>query len=203
MRNQLGGNPIIIRKHIDNKNVKNINQCIKFIKSNKFNAKEIGKGLQGHVFIVENEECGTIVIKHYNNSNAFFKEKNALIKLKKLIINNICPNFIFMYNFDKIKNNIYLEYIDNDIKHFYDNFKVPITTIEFKSLIFQIAYGLLCQYELCNIKHYDTQTVNIFIKRIDKNIIFCYNINNKKYFIPTCGKLFMLGDYGLSIFIKI
>jgi hypothetical protein len=202
IQTQFGGNSLQVRQHRNNKNITNVKKCIKFITNNKVITKEIGKGSQGQIYIVENNKCGTIVIKHFNKSDTFNKELKALNIIKTLIINNTCPNFIMLYGSDKIKNNVYLEYIDNDIKHLYNNFLTPINSETCKSLIFQILYGLLCQYELCNIKHNDTQMINIFVKFINTKSVFCYTINAIKYYVPTYGNLFMLGDYGCSTFVK-
>ena len=197
-KKQIGGSPYSIRQHRNNKDTKDYNKCIEFIASDKFTSQEIGKGGQAKIYIVENEDCGTIVIKHFNKSTTFIRERDALLEIKKLIINNTCPNFILMHDSNETNKNIYLEYIDKDIKHLYNNFMKPICDEECKTLFFQILYGLLCQYELCNILHNDTQIINIFVKFIDINSVFCYTINDKKYYVPTYGNLFMLGDYGCA-----
>jgi len=139
---QTGGN--LIRNHINGQNAKNIKECIGYLNNNDIEKKQISKGNQGQIFLIQNNICGTIVIKHFENNKTFLKELSALIKLKKLILNNTCPNFIMYYGFDKFKDNIYLEYIDNDLKHIYDNFKINVSDEICKSFIFQILYNI-CQ----------------------------------------------------------
>ena len=202
LNNQSGGNIYEIRKQVSGLNLLNLNKCYEYAKNinNNKNIIEIGSGASGIVYLINNEDCGTVVVKKYNktHTNSFNKETNALFAVKQLIIKNICPHYIFMYGFNKKDETILLEYADGDIKKLYNNFDIKLTNDFIYSFFFQILYAIMCQNELCNISHNDILPNNILKKSIDKDKIFVYNINNKKFYIPTFGNLFMITDYGSS-----
>jgi hypothetical protein len=128
-----------------------------------------------------------------------------LFSLKKLIDDNICPNFIYLHyskiNIDNdvndVKNNTYIlmEYADaNLITFFNTNHKYEL----YKSLFFQIFVAVLCIQKYLKGVHGDLSISNIFYKKINKDIVLKYIINDKTYYVPAYGYLFMLADFERS-----
>ena len=63
-------------------------------------------------------------------------------------------------------------------------------------MILQILIGLLCFQTKLNMYHGDFAFRNILYKKINPDIVLCYQINSKKYYIPTFGYLFLIIDFG-------
>lgn len=113
------------------------------------------------------------------------------------------PVFPFFYGY-QIRNQEIItikEYFDYDfhnfLKIYQDNQKM--LTIIILHIIFSIYAGFQMNY----IGYlYKTTINNIFVKKITKEHII-YNINNKKYKIPTFGYCPMIIDFSSSIILKI
>ena len=200
--NQFGGNNFLkIRENINGFNVKNIKKCkIDYEKTDDYN--KIGSGFQAEIFLLRNEQCGSVIIKKFfpekikSLKNEMDREVKGLLKIKQLITKNICPHYIYMYEYNNNKGTIYLEYADGDLKKLYKNFSVNLTDEFIYSFFFQILYAIQCEYEYYDLLHHDLLPNNILKKSIDPKKIFVYTINNKKYYNPLSGNLFLLSDYG-------
>ena len=140
-------------------------------------------------------------------------------KIKYIIDTNICPNFVYFYTSNiilkTIKNNktgktIYdFSRIYNDIIKIDKLYSVTEhcdgTLIDFfnkehnidlyKSLIFQMVCMIYCFQKYVKMYHMTFTYKNILFKKIDKNIVIHYKINNVDYYIPSYGYLFVLYDY--------
>jgi hypothetical protein len=201
---QNGGNNFLkIREDINEFNVLNLKIC-KREYENKSNLIKIGSGFQAEIFLLKTKNCGSIVIKKFipDKINEMTKELNGLLKIKNLIMKNICPHYIYMYEYNKNKGLIYLEYADGDLKKLYKNFSVNLTDEFIYCFFFQILYAIQCEYEYYNLLHHDLLPNNILKKSIDPQKIFVYTINNKKYYIPISGNLFLISDYGRCLVSK-
>ena len=138
-----------IREHTNGLNVINLEKC----KENVMNfdtasiMKEIGSGFQAIIYLLNNDDCGSIVIKKYfkEKISEMDKELFGLLKVKDLINKNICPHYIYMYDYDKKDGIILLEYVDGDIKKLYNNFSINLSDEFIYSFFFQI---LLRYYSL-------------------------------------------------------
>ena len=186
----------------NNKNYfNNIDECIKRL-DNKLNITQnnlLGKGGQGLVYKIESKECGIFAIKLFNKkNNNKIKEKELFFmkKLKKIIDDNISPNFIYMFNY---KNNmIMMEYADGTLDDF---LKEMIHSDEiWQNIIFQILTSILVLQKILNIYHSDIKPKNILYKKIDTSKVkyFKYIINDQVYYLPNCGYLILIGDFGLA-----
>jgi len=140
-------------------------------------------------------------------------------KVKYIIETNICPNFVYFYNSNVIlktvKNNstgktiydfshIYNNIVKIDklynVMEYYDGSLIDFFNKEhninlYKSLIFQMLCMIYCFQKYINMYHMSFTYKNILFKKIDKNIIIHYKINDVDYYVPSCGYLFMLCDY--------
>lgn len=187
------------------KNLLNYGECKKLIYQKNF--EQIDSGTQSEVYKAYSNKCGSVVIKRAGKkeydekyNNYMFKklilENKILLKIKRLITNDICPNFIEVIDFIPEKKCLVLEYADGNVtKLIKESFTFEILL----SLILQMLFAFLCVNRILKIFHNDSNLNNILYKRIDKNIVFCYKINGKKYYVPTFGYLFMLSDFGRTI----
>lgn len=186
----------LYRNHINqNNNLVDLNSCKKLLyKKSKF----LGKGGQGQVFKIESKECGGIVLKkyyEYTKKEEIKKEIYMLNHVKKLIDNNVCPNFIYMFENGKIDNLEYIlmEYADGDIERW---FEFEHTDSEIKSFVFQMLVGILSIQKYLKAYHSDLKPKNIFFKKLSDKKNFKYKINNEEYYVPTFGNLFLIADFG-------
>jgi hypothetical protein len=182
----------------DINNLKNLDECKKQIYGkNKF----IGKGGQGNVYKIESNKCGGVILKTYHkktNQDEIYKEVNILDRSKKIIDNNICPHFIYYYDFFKTSDNIFnifMEFADGDLEKWV---KTEHSNEEWKNMIFQFIVGVHVIQKYLKGFHSDLKPKNIFFKNIKKNEneYFEYLINDKKYYLKNMGTLFILADYG-------
>lgn len=182
----------------DNKLI-DMTKCLALI--DKDEKQLIGKGGQGSAYKVYSEKCGNLVIKAYNKQNSNWKqcldkEYYYLSKVKNIVDDDICPNFIYLY--EKYNDLLLMEYADGDLKSFLKKIKYSDEILY--SMIFQILMGILVLQQILKIFHNDLARGNIFYKKIPTNKYkyFLYSINGQEYILPNCGYLFMIGDFGHS-----
>ncbi len=177
-------------------NLINLNECQK-----KINDKNIfiGKGGQGSIYKLESEKCGGIVLKTYHkktNQKEIYREINILDRVKNLIEKDICPHFLYYYDFFKKDNdiNILMEYADGDLEKWIKNYH---SDDEWKNMIFQFIIGVHTIQKYLKGYHSDLKPKNIFFKNINHtDTYFKYLVDNKEYYIKNNGNLFILADYG-------
>ena len=190
----------------DSKNLKQLDKCMDLINKNvKF---PLGLGKQGQTFKIVSDECGSVVLKEFfvnkkKPSNDAYKnayaEQRAMNFFTKIIENNICPNFVKLMHYNKTVPYIVMEYADGDTTFmFKDDHIIKEIPILYDIFICQILIGILCIHSQTLIYHRDLKPANILYKHIDKNIVFHYKINERDYYIPTYGYLFMIGDFGIA-----
>ena len=189
-----------------NKNLINYSECKKLIFAHDI--IKIGEGYQGSIFKAVSDKCGSVVIKlyrdnnitkksaGYNTYNKMMLEYKTLLKLKKLIDDKVCPNYINIIDFIQKKQYIVLEYADGDSTYIFKN-NVSFEIME--SFLIQTLVGLLCFHKIIKMWHNDLKLENILYKKINKNIVINYSINDINYLVPTHGYLFMLSDFGISM----
>ncbi len=176
-------------------NLINLNECKKNINNiNKF----LGKGGQGSVYKLESKTCGSAVLKTYHkktNETEIYKEINILDRVKTLIDKDICPHFLYYYDFFKTNDifNIIMEYADGDLEKWV---KESHTSEEWKSIIFQFIIGIHTIQKYLKGFHSDLKPKNIFFIKTDKDGYYEYLVNNKKYYLKNTGTLLILADYG-------
>ena len=188
---------------IKENNLINLNICKILIKKNNYKLDNLNERLQNQTFIykIYSKKCGSVILKLFKKKhkyiNMFNNEINLMYKVKKLIDMNICPNFIYIYDYIQNKDlQIIMEYADGDTDFLFT--KKNINSKLLKSYLFQIFVGILCLSKILKIFHRDIKPKNIFFKKIDESIIFNYRINNINYNVPTYGYLFIIGDFGIA-----
>lgn len=195
------------RDNIDKtKNLINFNKCLELINKNiKF---PLGAGKQGKTYKIISNDCGSVVLKEYYISKKKTKdeiqknvdsEQRIMKFFTKFVEKDICPNFVKLYYYNRDVPYIVMEYADNDATSFFKDDKLINENSELYDIfLFQVLIGILCIHTQSPLYHRDLKPANILYKHIDKNIIFNYKINNKDYWIPTFGFLFMISDFGIA-----
>ena len=166
---------------------------------------------------------GELIDPNKDIYNSILKEIIILNKIKYVIDNNICPNFVYFYysnillqkllidgkiSYEIDSINIYklnlvnlytvMEYCDGTLIDFFnEEYDIDI----YKSFVFQICCAILCLQKHIGIKHNDISATNIMFIKINENTVLNYKINNINYFIPTYGFLFVIIDFDKSQFI--
>jgi hypothetical protein len=185
----------------NNNNLINLEECKKKIYDKSM---FLGKGGQGSVYKIESSTCGGVVLKVYHkktDEKQIYREINILDRVKKIIDKNICPHFLYYYDFFKTNENnntiinILMEYADGDLEKWV---KENHTEEEWTSLLFQFVIGIHVIQKYLKGYHSDLKPKNIFFIQIKKedNQVIEYEINTKKYYLPNTGYLFLLADYG-------
>jgi serine/threonine protein kinase len=185
----------------NNNNLINLDECKKKIYDRSI---FLGKGGQGSVYKIESSTCGGVVLKVYHkktDEKQIYREINILDRVKKIIDDNICPNFLYYYDFFKTNENnntninILMEYADGDLEKWV---RESHTELEWQSFIFQFISGVHTIQKYLKGFHSDLKPKNIFFIKIKKTNSECfeYTINTKTYYLPNTGYLFLLADYG-------
>lgn len=142
---------------------------------------------------------------------------NGLIELigctlvNQLILQKICPNYSMNYYWDvedtrkhedtredkRIKHlNTYNEYVDGgDFESWAERHDEP--TLWFNAL-FQIMAGLSAMKRYYNMLHTDFHTKNILIKKVKPGGYWRYTIDEKDYYLPNLGYVFLIHDFGFA-----
>jgi hypothetical protein len=185
----------------NNNNLINLNECRKKIYDKSI---FLGKGGQGSVYKIESPNCGGVVLKVYHKKTEekqIYREINILDRVKKIIDDNICPNFLYYYDFFKTNENnntninILMEYADGDLEKWV---KESHNETEWSSLLFQFIIGVHVIQKYLKGFHSDLKPKNIFFIKTNKkdNEFLEYTVNTKSYYLPNTGYLFLLADYG-------
>lgn len=171
-----------------NNNIIDLNKCYNIIDNiNKNNF--IGKGGDGIVYKIESNVCGIAVVKIFKKIDDMKNEIKILTKLKNIIDDNNCPNFIYM--FGNKNNKVIFEYCDGDLEKWFEE---EHSYEEWYSVLFQLYMGIFFMNKIINISHNDLKPKNILFKKIKKSI-FRYKIDDKTYDIDNYGILVLIADF--------
>ena len=77
------------------------------------------------------------------------------------------------------------------------------------SIVFQALFALAFMQDACKLKHHDLHTNNVFIKEITADTTFRggalndaawfhYHLHGQDFFVPNCGLLAKIGDFGMA-----
>jgi len=203
-----------------------------YLKNNKLTFDDfaktsvLGEGVQGKVYkYCNNNSCIAIkkvyldktqskyITTNKNNTkaalkNTLFIELFANKLINKLLLENVCPNFVFFYNNefeerDGICNEeypyasyFYNEYIDNSesLRKYVKNKTIKVLY----NIFFQIITALYTIQKHFGLLHLDLHCDNILIRKIKKGGHFKYIINNIEYLVPNLGFLVVINDFGFA-----
>jgi len=175
-----------------------ISQCIEYVDTNTL--PEINHGGQGAVYKLDKKDCGIAVVKKYFDNTDIEDIKNEIsgLLLVKELINDVCPNFLYLYHYSYDKRYIIVEYCDGDLESLFLKNELPENV--FKSLLIQVLCAIYAMQTI-GLVHYDLKYRNIFYKKTTDEHI-SYKINNIIYNVPTYGYLVLIADFGLIKVIK-
>lgn len=157
---------------------------------------------------IKNKDISGLKYRYENNNHKMLNNENITVQkisnkkifekilfynkiTNKLIKKNICPNFVIMYGYDNLEQNILMEYVDGTLEYFLkNNYEDKI----FISGLFQIIYSILVLQKKIKTLHTNLVIKNIFYKKINIKY-FKYIIDDIEYFVPTYGYLFMIGGF--------
>jgi len=179
---------------IEYNNLLNFSDCEILIQKNQ--KKIINKGGTSNIYKIDSPKCGSIILKYINDKfvNQLLNEIFYLNLIKKIIYDNVCPNFIIIYSHTPTY--IIMEYADGDLSQIL--YKINDLKL-LLNIYFQIIVGILVMQKILSINHNDLYLKNIFYKKINQNIkYFKYNINNETFYLPNLGYLIMIADFGMS-----
>ena len=92
-----------------------------------------------------------------------------------------------------------MELFDKTLDELIDDKKYTITDLEWKSILFQICFGLSVAQKHFNFVHNDLHSSNIMFKETELSYLYFF-IQNKYYKIPTFGKITKIIDFGRATF---
>lgn len=129
--------------------------------------------------------------------------------VNQLILQKICPNYTLNYDADILDNCTkekisYRKYCTVQYNEFcnYGNFSQWITKHRGINLwcnaLFQIMAGLYAMKSHYNMIHNDLHGKNILVQKVKKGGYWVYKIDNKKYYVPNLGYIFLISDFGFS-----
>lgn len=153
--------------------------------------------------------------------SGFYNESLCHLLLSELVVNDITPHITVALEALRHKNTGYLlmervaSYTLDDI--IYEVCRgtkdlvcvVSLTKETIVNLVFQTLFVLSVLQKTCNFKHHDLHTNNVFIKEIDDTTEFRgtrlrgvqflhYHLDGHDYYLPNCGLLVKIGDFGMS-----
>ena len=93
-----------------------------------------------------------------------------------------------------------LEKLDYTLDHYIDNsINKKISPTEWKSILFQICFGLAVGQRRFNFVHNDLHSSNIMFKKTELEYLH-FKVFNKYYKVPTFGKITKIIDFGRATF---
>jgi hypothetical protein len=113
-----------------------------------------------------------------------------------LSIGNDEINYAKLYNFPVQLNCI--EMLDKTLDNYLDE-SGPICDEEWKSILFQICFGLAVSQKHFNLVHNDLHSSNIMFKTTNLEYLYFY-FKDKYFKIPTFGKIVKIIDFGRATF---
>lgn len=174
--------------------------------------KELGRGEQGIVFkAVVQKEHVTIKQIHMDEESKFkndplskqalkhsvFIESAAMKLTNDLVLTKICPHFPLHYCV-KYKGTTAVhinEFICNAIT-FSEWVQYEHSEKTWDSVQFQIVHAIYCMQKYLNMTHLDLHSDNVIIQKVPSQGDWLYTINNEEYYVPNCGYIVYIIDFG-------
>lgn len=158
------------------------------------------------------EDVGTI------RFSDFYHESVTSMILSKLVDHSMTPHITQVVGAVEYKNKGYLlmERISGTMDDLLNDERWEVKLCnrllqpgEIASLFFQTLFGLLTAQRVCNLKHHDLHTGNIFLQQVKPSTVFNniplagathfhYHLDGTDYYIPNCGLLAKLGDFAMA-----
>jgi hypothetical protein len=166
----------------------NCDKLINFVKEEK----PFDHGMNSYVYKLKIKD-DIILVKKQNVEKEI--ETEILLKLKNLITSNICPHFNYLFDHKKCDKTTFLlqELISFPLSKWLTNDRSHIEWLVFYFQLFYVAYIMEKHLGYQNI---DIKISNMTYFEIQKGGFIEYIINDKKFYVPNIGIIFVLIDHG-------
>ena len=205
-----------IKKIVDASIKKPFEEWLEFVETFKKPGKQ---GLVGLLRIKGTEYLIVFKVSQYINHLAHHE---SIVMNSLNNIRDYCPHYCSGYGvikclinpdnrksgnpFEKTPNNVekdvlLLEYIDNRANKLYSHIKNESTTSDdvIYSTIKQTLMAVSVAQKECELSHYDLHSLNIMMRKCDKDVVFLYVFDDENQFVvPTRGYYPVVIDYGFS-----
>jgi len=159
----------------------------------------LNKGGSGNIYIKTLDEYNIkIALKEQPINYKSRLEYDMLKKTTDLVINKVTQNVPMIYNTLDCNNKIimYCELATNDFSKWYYDVH---TDEEWLSFLFQLWSGVYVLQKHLNLVHNDLRYGNVLFHKINKTDEYWkYTIDDDDYYIPNCGYVFVIWDFGSS-----
>ena len=179
---------------------------------------------------------GTALSPRNVGFSAFVNESLCHLLLTQLVVNEITPHVTIAFEALRHRNTGYLvmervapdtldDFIydacygpslgngdgqsqDDDVNNNNSDRSCPSKEI-IANLIFQTLFAMSVLQRTCNFKHHDLHANNVFIKKVDENLMFRnqflrdfthfhYHCDGADFYLPNCGYIVKIGDFGMA-----
>ena len=156
------------------------------------------KSIDKSILYTQSEKIKKIFYSKHSFNKPSLIELVSLQLTNQLVLQKICPHYILNYDWDYDKNVIrqYNEYATSD--NFYNWTKQNHNDELWLNALFQIMVSVLGIKRYFNMIHTDLHLKNILVHKIKPGGYWTYIINNRKYYLPNLGYIFLLSDFGYA-----
>lgn len=195
-----GSEGSIYRARFNSKTIKNYTKKPTIIKALNLNSLLDTKEISMQVTAMTSDKLYQTIYKTKTFYEPLFIEIISQTLTDQLTLQKICPHFTLNYYWDYDDTNgtlfTYNEYIN---KHTFQEWahKKHSTDLWFNAL-FQIMYSLIALKRYFNMLHTDLHFQNILVYKVKSGGYWKYKLNNKTYYLPNLGYIFVLHDFGFA-----
>jgi len=156
------------------------------------------KSIDKSVLYTQPDKIKQIFYSKHSFNKPSLVELISLQLTNQLVLQKICPHYILNYDWDYDKNVIrqYNEYATSD--NFYNWAEQNHSDELWLNALFQIMVSVLAIKRYFNMIHTDLHLKNILIHKVNPGGYWTYIINDRKYYLPNLGYIFLLSDFGYA-----
>jgi hypothetical protein len=152
--------------------------------------------------LTPNQLYKLFLTEHVFNKPTFI-EIVAQTLINQIVLQKICPNFVLNYywRFKQSNGSLFLESFNEYINCCtFDEWlnKNTYTLDIYKNAIFQIMVAIYTLKKYFNMLHTDLHLGNVLVHTVKPGGYWVYSIDNKKYYVPNLGFVFVINDYGFA-----
>lgn len=181
------------------------------------NTRYLSKGVHGKVFKSSLVSDNNIIIAHKHSLLSKIPNVTAMIKnpfsrralgnevmiefaagllLNQLVLQNVSPHFMILYDVEITKKDLvlYFEYINGGTIEQWAKTKRPAS--QWFNAMFQIMAALYVMMQYFNMSHTDLHANNVMFNKVKPGGYWKYIIDGNEYIVPNLGYVFYIIDYG-------
>jgi len=204
-----------VKKIIDENIEKPFAEWLEFVETFK------NPGKQGLVGLLRLKGTSHLVVFKVSQYTNYLAQHEAVVMASLNKMREFCPHFCngygiirclvnphnrksgnpFELSADNIEKDVLLmEYIDRNASKLYSHIKSSKTSEDvIYASIKQTLMAVSMAQKMCQLSHYDLHSLNIMLRRCDKDVVFLYVFDQENQFaVPTRGYYPTVIDYGFS-----